>query len=89
MQCRSCNKTELSISQMKKEKGILNRGICKPCASEASSLQQFRRKVELNPFKYMECHNCDRYFSKNKGGRYIKHRIECPYCSSKNIGEIE
>lgn len=88
MQCRSCKTSNLSSFQMKKEKGIVTRGICLPCASEASKLQKMRSRVELSPSDYMECNDCDSYFKKNNRGRFYSIRVKCPYCYSKNISGV-
>lgn len=88
MQCRACAKSNLSPIQMKKEKGIATRGICLPCASEIESYRIMRAKVERKPSDYMECNKCDKYFKKNKGGRFYSLRVECPYCWSENIQPI-
>jgi hypothetical protein len=88
MHCRSCNKSNFLSFQMKKEKGIVNKGICLTCASEAEKYRLMRIKVDSNPAEYIQCNDCDRYFKKSKAGRSSRIRVECLYCSSKNIESL-
>ena len=92
--CRTCNKTDLLLGQMKKEPYLMakNRGICKPCISEYNKINMLLKKAERNPDDMMSCNSCDRVFSKykvgtpnTKQGYKKKLNIDCPFCGSEEV----
>lgn len=92
--CRSCNNTDFTVEQMKKEKYLLSnrRGICKPCASNYNAVNTRLMKAKKNPKNFLTCDDCDGIFSKYKVGTPFtrdgivqKLKIDCPFCKSENI----
>ena len=92
--CRSCNNTDFTMEQMKKEKSLLfnRRGICKPCVSNYNAVNARLMKAKKNPKNFLTCDDCDNIFSKYKVGTpltkervFQKLKVECPFCKSENI----
>lgn len=92
--CRSCNKTDFTVEQMKKEKYLFykNRGICKPCVSNYNAANTRLTKANRNPRNFLSCDDCDNIFSKYQVGTpltkervFQKLKIDCPFCKSENI----
>lgn len=92
--CRTCNRTDLKVEQMKKEPYLManNRGVCKPCTTQYNKINMMLKKAERNPDDMMSCNNCDRIFSKHRVGNpftrngYKKRlNIDCPFCGSEEI----
>ena len=92
--CRTCEKSNFEMEQMKREKKLLsnNRGICKPCYAEYTKINLRLKKAKNNPNNSLSCDDCDGIFSIYNRGPTQKNgdkklRTECPYCRSENINK--
>jgi len=68
--CRVCTSSNLELSQMKKEKRLVEslRGICKSCSSEYEKFRVARQKADRDENNHLQCDDCDRVFYKYSRG---------------------
>lgn len=91
--CTACFKNKPLAEVGRNYTPAKNTAECRKCKSEMNMFREIRNKVELNPENYLECNNCDLYFSifdgsrKNVYGNRIL-RTSCFHCGSHDIHRI-